>query len=289
MQTRNVHPLRAVCCSFPVRPVCCLYLSADACLAQGALNVQSMTCWPGYECRLTKSRSVATFACPTWDRTDSFPRRVKRPTRACCDVPYTASRLSASSCFRLPAVSLEPLSSILKPCSLVRVKSLATRSSTSQTTATMPPRNTGVGPAAPLPTKEYHLDTSVEEYDLNFCFPVPEDGLRAPGVHLEPFIVSLLSLAGISLALHRLILDACSRAYTAAPYGTSSLTSRQKGVPPCSLSCRFRPPTPSPSSSPLSNCVCIPSEARCSSSSAIRRESVGRTSREGAGTRVGSG
>lgn len=45
-------------------------------------------------------------------------------------------------------------------------------------------------PPAPLPEEEYHLETSPDEYDLNSCYPVPEEAaLRTDGVKLVPIIV----------------------------------------------------------------------------------------------------
>ncbi|BGO93100.1 hypothetical protein NBRC10512_003285 [Rhodotorula toruloides] len=47
-------------------------------------------------------------------------------------------------------------------------------------------------PPAPLPEEEYHLETSPDEYDLNSCYPVPEEAaLRTDGVKLVPIIPSL--------------------------------------------------------------------------------------------------
>ena len=46
----------------------------------------------------------------------------------------------------------------------------------------------GTDPPAALPLGDYHIDTPLEEYDLNFCWPVK--ALEGSGVRLEPFIVS---------------------------------------------------------------------------------------------------
>ncbi|KZT66125.1 acyl-CoA N-acyltransferase [Daedalea quercina L-15889] len=56
----------------------------------------------------------------------------------------------------------------------------------------MEPRylNTGIGIVPPtLPVEDYHIDTPLEEYDLNFCWPVKP--LEGPGVRLEPLIPSI--------------------------------------------------------------------------------------------------
>ena len=48
--------------------------------------------------------------------------------------------------------------------------------------------NTSIGIDPPaLPLGDYHSDTPLEEYDLNFCWPVK--ALEGSGVRLEPFIV----------------------------------------------------------------------------------------------------
>lgn len=53
-------------------------------------------------------------------------------------------------------------------------------------------KNDYKAPSVDIPPN-IHLDTKAEDYDLNFCLPVPSKPLRTDKVELRPFIVSCSS------------------------------------------------------------------------------------------------